>query len=56
MDATLQQALSNGLISLGDPEPVPEYEHGRGKWRYVEGQEGKPITITDAGLAAWLDR
>jgi hypothetical protein len=55
-DETLQRALGEGWVTLGDPEPLPEYEHGRGQWRYEEGREGRPILLTEAGRKAYLEQ
>ncbi|MEU8780051.1 hypothetical protein [Streptomyces sp. NPDC048637] len=49
---TLQRALVEGLVTLGAPATVPEYEQGRGPWRYEEGRTGRPIDITEAGFRA----
>ncbi|MFE1349553.1 hypothetical protein [Streptomyces sp. NPDC058757] len=51
-DPTMRAALAHGLVTLGEPKAVPEYEHGRGPWRHEDGQLGRPIELTEAGRQA----
>ncbi|MFC9231047.1 hypothetical protein ACFTZI_19150 [Streptomyces decoyicus] len=56
LDVTLQRALVEGLVTLGAPATVPEYEQGRGPWRYEDGRTGRAIDITAAGIRANRER
>jgi len=42
--STLDEAVELGFVALGDEDEVPEYEHGRGQWRWEPGRRGRPIT------------
>ncbi|MFE6225458.1 hypothetical protein [Streptomyces sp. NPDC057854] len=55
-DATLRAAISGGYVLLGSPEPVPEYDHGRGPWRYEDGRLGRPIALAVAARRMTLGK
>lgn len=55
--ATLDEAVSTGLVDLGSEETVPEYEGGRGpQWRWDDDRQGRPATLTVAGTSALYAR
>ncbi|WP_069743024.1 hypothetical protein [Streptomyces sp. EN23] len=54
---TLAGLVNAGLVTLGELEPVPEYEGGRRGLCWEEGRTGHRLSVTDAGRAAggsWL--
>lgn len=54
---TLASLVGAGLVTLGDVEPVPEYEGGRRGLCWEPGRTGRRLSVTDAGRAAggsWL--
>ncbi|MER8233501.1 hypothetical protein [Streptomyces sp. NPDC094049] len=55
-DSTMDDALTCGFVTLDAEEPVPEYDEGRGPWRYEEGRTGRPISVTEAGWRAGWER
>ncbi len=65
--AALSQLVDAGLATLGDLEPVPEYEGSRPGLRWEPGRLGRRLVVTEAGrgvagselgdpgLVAWPD-
>ncbi|MFJ1662327.1 hypothetical protein [Streptomyces anthocyanicus] len=54
---TLTALVEAALVSLADPEPVPEYAGSQRGLRWERGRRGRRLTVTDAGRLAggtWL--
>lgn len=47
---TIEDAVSGGLVVLGDPAPMPVYNYG-GKYRWRTIQQGQTVTLTERGKA-----
>ncbi|MFI1201652.1 hypothetical protein ACH4VR_19735 [Streptomyces sp. NPDC020883] len=49
---TLAALLDAGLVTLGELEPVPEYEGSRRGLRWEPGRTGRRLSVTEAGRTA----
>ena len=52
---TIDDAVTAGLITLGEPQPMPPYNYGGPRYRWRTIQQGRTIALTPAGHQA-VDR
>jgi hypothetical protein len=53
---TMAAMLDAGLVTLGDEEPVPEYEGRRYGLRWEPGRVGRRLFVTEKGEAVLAGR
>jgi hypothetical protein len=47
--ATVEEAAAEGLVVLGEPQPMPPYNYGGPHYRWRTIQQGRTITLAEAG-------
>lgn len=48
--ATVVEAIEAGLVTVGEPQPMPPYNYGGPKYRWRTIQQGRTIALTEGGV------